>query len=243
MKLINATRTLIVLCIILIATSAQAQQPLVLGGGLKHPMGLIASRILTEAYNKIGVTIETRELPSERSLRLADTGKIDGELFRGENAITPKTAPNLVKIPVPIAYGQLVVFTKDKSFEVTGWDSLAPYKIGTLIGLKEAEEKTQEMKVEKSVEPDALFKKLDAGRNDVLVLPKDLGLMIIKQLNLPGGKAIRILEPPLQEDKLYHYINKKHKDLIPKITRILQQMEADGEIQRIREAAEAELFN
>ncbi len=243
MKQVNAIRTAITLCIILIGTTAHAQQTLVLGGGLKHPMGVIASRILTIAYDKIGVTIETKELPSERSLRHADSGKIDGELFRGENAITPETAPNLVKIPVPIAYGQLVVFTKDKNFEVTGWDSLAPYKIGTLIGLKEAEVNTSGMTVEKSVEPDALFKKLDAGRNDVLVLPRDLGLMIIKQLNLPGGKAVRILEPPLQEDKLYHYLNKKHQTLIPEITRILQQMEADGEIQRIREAAEAELFN
>lgn len=227
-------------------TTLNAQDTLILSGGSQHPMAIVSTRLLTEAYRRLGIEIETRELPVARSLYMANAGDVDGELFRG--VLNEKDFPNLIRIPVALAYAQLVVFTTDAEFEVTGWDSLRPYTIGIRIGTKGAEAGTAGMRVESVAHVDQLFKKLALGRNDVVVLPRDVGLMTLKTMKLEGIEGmnledIRILEPPLQQDALYHYLHKKHERLIPKITDVLQQMEKEGDLQRIREEAEAELFN
>ena len=200
-------------------------------------MGVISTRILAQAYNQIGIKIKAMALPPQRSLVMANNGDVDGELFRG--VVNKNDFPNLIMIPVVLAYGQIVVFTKDLEFKVAGWGSLSPYTIGTMIGLKEIEVKTAGMKVEAVATPYQLFRKLSVGRNEIIVLPKWHGLKIMKDMDI---KDIKILEAPLQQNALYHYLHNKHESLVPKITAVLKQMEEGGEIQRISEQTKAEFF-
>ncbi len=238
------------LALVMGAATLHAQDRLVLGcrGGTEALQAVIATRILTEAYGRMGIEIEARGYPGPRSLTLANRGGIDGELFRGD--LDRDEFPNLIQVPVPILYSEIVVFTKDVKFEVMGWDSLKPYTVGIQIGIKEAESGTNGMRIEPVASAEQLFMKLAAGRNDIVVLPRNLGLKALKYvgaerpagINLKDFQGIKALEPPLQRDTIYHYLNNSHLELVPKITAVLKAMEEEGLIQRITEETEAEFL-
>ncbi len=238
------------LVLVMGAATLHAQDRLVLGsgGGPETPQTVISTRILTEAYGRIGIEVERQRFPAPRSLSMANRGTIDGELHRP--ILNRDEFPNLIKIPVPILYGELVVFTKDVDFEITGWDSLKPYTFGIQASTQETSVREKGIQAELVTDADQLFKKLASGRNDIIVIPRGLGMDVLKSMLAlpPEGidpealQGIRILEPPLQRDALYHYLHTKHAELVPKITAVLQEMEEEGLLQRIKEEFEAEVF-
>ena len=61
-------------------------------------------------------------------------------------------------------------------------------------------------------------------------------------VNPQALQEITLLQPPIQRDNLYHYLHSKHAALVPKITAVLQEMEEEGLIQRIKEELETEVF-
>ncbi|MCX7217725.1 MAG: ABC transporter substrate-binding protein, partial [Burkholderiales bacterium] len=48
----------------------------------QDPATSIAELIITEAYRRLGMQVVVRKLPGERSLRSANNGEMDGELYR-----------------------------------------------------------------------------------------------------------------------------------------------------------------
>lgn len=227
---------LIIFSLFVIASPLSAQESLV----LSQPDDVIvkiAAKVVQEAYQRIGIQIQTKTFPAERALFKSNNGDVDGEVCRIQGI--ESTYPNLMMVPVVVNMFEGVVFTKDITFPVTGWDSLKPYKIGIRIGTKFAEQGTKGMSVESVSDNEQLFLKLDAGRTDVVVASRLEGLEQLTQLQLKG---ITVLEPPLVTVNLYHYLHKKHAALIPAITKTLQEMEAEGQIQAIREQAIEELL-
>ncbi len=197
----------------------------------------ITEQVVKEAYHRLGILISAQPLPAERALSLAGSGDLDGEVSRVEGI--EKNYPDLVMVPVPVTATEVVVFTKHVIFPVTGWESLKPYSIGILTGAKFAREGTQGMRAEPVTTDEQSFQKLDAGRIDVAVTTYINGLETIRKLNL---KDIKALEPPVTTLKLYHYLHKKHMDLVPKITDVLKQMEKEGRMVDIRKKAIANHF-
>ena len=78
---------------------------------------------------------------------------------------------------------------------------------------------------------DSLFKKLDAGRTD-LVIDSRYSYCVAKRLGL---QRVRLLEPGLEKRLGYHFIHQRHASLAKPIERVLQQMESDGTIKRIQD--------
>ena len=93
------------------------------------------------------------------------------------------------------------------------------------------------MNVEAVTGPDQLFNMLILDRVDIVALPRDVGLTTLSAMGLKG---IKILEPPLQRDALYHYLHKRNKPLVPKITASLQEMGKKSLIQAITDMAAVE---
>ena len=44
---------------------------------------------------------------------------------------------------------------------------------------------------------------------------------------------LTIIEPPLSTTLLYHYVHKSNQDLVPKLTKVLEEMERNGTIEKI----------
>ena len=196
----------------------------------------ISMRVLKEAYAKLGIDIEMRELPGERALRTSNSGEVDGEVFRIANV--QKKYKNLIPVPTSINILQGIVFVKDKKFKVDGWTSLKPYKIGTQIGIKFVERGTKGMRRTMVQTNEQLFKMLSANRIDIAVVAHTNGLKTLKKTGIKGVKA---LKPAVQTYPLYHYLHKKNAQLIPKLDLVLKKMQQQGRIDEIRELVINEL--
>ncbi len=103
-------------------------------------------------------------------------------------------------------------------------ESLYPYRIAFLRGFKLAEIKTKRLDATKVDNLEALFKMLKSGRVDTVIEARST-FEIIK--NDDRFRGIGILDPPLETSLLFHYLNKKHKRLIPEFERALRQIKED----------------
>jgi len=60
------------------------------------------------------------------------------------------------------------------------------------------------------------------------------GLVAVRKLNLQA--RIYPLSPSLERIRIYHYLHERHRDLVPKVGKVIEQMETSGELATLREA-------
>jgi len=201
-------------------TCAHAGKPMVFStieGGSVTP---IVMSILTSAYAELGIDVEFKFYPPSRGVLAADAGLYDGEAFRGMDFIGEDT--NLLPVMVVIIEVEWWVYAKDIQFEVDGYKSLATYSVSSRRGILAADNILQYARKKQMLNTfEQTLLTLDAGRVDLAIIPAGVALAILK--NKPMD--IYPLRPPIRVDKLYHFLHKKHKKLIPKITETLKRME------------------
>ncbi|MBM9521005.1 transporter substrate-binding domain-containing protein [Desulforhopalus vacuolatus] len=184
---------------------------------------------MTEVYNRLGFDVEIRYLPGYRMFRTANNGDVDGVLFSVADIET--SYPNLIPIPTPVFSSQMCAFTKEKSIIINNWDSLQNYQIGYVRGFSLVEKRIENMRTEALDEQENMMRMLASGRIDVAVDTFLTGVFTIQKLGLQGIKATH---PPLEYFSSFHYLHKKHADMIPKVEQMLSNMEKEGAIQAIR---------
>ncbi len=212
------------------ATNAAADvERLVLAAPENTVETVIGEVIVREAYRRLGIDVVIKKYPAERAVRLANRGELDGEVQRVGGL--SERYPHLIQVQPAINFIEATVFTKATKFPVQGWKSLSPYRIGLIRGIKFAEWNTQDMSVASVAAYDVLFRLLDRGRVDIAVSPRVNGWHHIKRMGLEG---IQPLEPSVAVIDLYHYLNRKHADLVPFISAMFSRMRASGELPRIR---------
>lgn len=191
----------------------------------------ISQKVLQEAYSRLGIPVEFQRLPRERAIRSADNGATDGIDARLPGL--EQQYPNLIMVSVPITSIEAVVITKDKTFEVKGWESVAPYTIGLVRGTKLVEQRTQGMKAEAATTLEQALRKLEANRTDIVIHTRD-ALCEAKKL---GFTDLKVLEPPLEQVKGYHYLNKTHQALQAKLADVFTQMTQEQAMERLKHDA------
>ncbi len=187
---------------------------------------------MTEANHRLGMKVVVHKIPGERSLRSANNGDMDGELYRKLGM--EREYPNLVIVPVALLTYEIVIFTLGTTFLINGWDSLRPFTIGHVKSIKIVEQNTQGMRVEVAATLRQAFLKMTFGRSDVVVANRASGMAVLKELNLLD--TVKVLSPPLATFPVFHYLNKKHAALVPQLTAVLQQMQKDKTIETIQKS-------
>jgi len=193
-------------------------------------------RLLTEAYQQIGVKVDYIQYPAKRALYASNLGETDGEMARIEGV--DKKFQNLLMTDVTISSIEIVVFTKNEKILVDGWQSLKPYSIAIPRGIRVIENGTAGMEVSAFNTTEKILKLVSMGRYDVAILTRIDGLGYVKKLNITN---LTILEPPLAKVDLYHYLHKKHENLLPKINSSLLQLKESGRMKVIRDQFLTEL--
>ena len=188
----------------------------------------VLTNILTAAYQQLGIEITVKQMSGDRSLLEANTGHVSGEA--GRSKYIQVHNPNLIKIPVPVYFMQTAVFTKLDIPIPTSPDHLLNYDIGILRGSKDIELLFNGLEIHRLTTTEQLIKMVYANRIQVAIAPKEESLEIIYMFGLKG---IKTYDFPVPQQELYHYLHKKHADLAPRITEVLQKMAKQGEIQRI----------
>lgn len=181
-------------------------------------------RILTEAFNRIGVKIEITHLPAERSLKNANMGITDGDFVRISGL--EKLYPNLVRVPEKIIDFEFVAFSKEHDIKIVDWESCKPFHVGIVRGWKILENNLAEVaSLTRVKNQKLLFKLLERNRVDLIVYSRLEGYEVMRQL---GMKHIKVFEPPLAVREMFLYLNKKHKSLIPQVDQALKGLKRDG---------------
>jgi polar amino acid transport system substrate-binding protein len=205
---------------------------------LEHdPATVIAELVVAEAYRRLGMGLEVHRVPGERSLVSANDGLMDGELYRKVGI--ERDYPNLIIVPVPLQMYEIVIFTRDTTFIVNGWESLRPFTVGFVRGIKIVEAATVGMRTEPVPTMQQALQKMTMGRTDVVVGNRASGLAAAKALKMDD---IRVLLPPLASFPVYHYVHRKHEALVPRLTAALQQMHREKVMERIQRQVLGELM-
>jgi len=186
-------------------------------------------RVQAEALRRMGYTLEIVRLPAGRGLQNSNAGLIDGESIR--IAGLDKIYPNLVRVDEKIMDLDFVAFSKQNIRINNGWNSLKHHVVSIVNGWKILEKnipKNTTLTKVKSVAQ--LFALLEKDRTDLVIYERLGGLAIIadKQYN-----SMHVIEPPLDTREMYMYLHKKHKALIPELTKILKKMKQDGSYRQI----------
>lgn len=228
----KTARIPVVVCfLVALCSISQAQTPLRIARIENIPDQWVGGEILKVVYGRLNIPIELVDMPAKRALLDSSSGRLDGEVHR--NIHVQEQYPSLILLRPAINYIEPSVFSKNLHFAVKGWDSIKDYSIGIVRGVGTSEDGTMGMKRVLAVTTmEQLMQLLDAERVDVAVSDSFSGLAVIMELGL--GERIRVLAPPLQKTDIYHFLHEKHRDLIPRVERVLREMQANGELESLR---------
>ncbi len=196
-----------------------------------------AAAVLREAYRRLGYEIELRKYEGHSGLSQANAGLVDGELMRIDGL--SRRYDNLVQISIPLNYAPMVVFARDADFNVGGWNSLQPYRIGIVQGVLLSEQGTRGMDTRPADSFDQLVRWLANGKIDVAVTLRVSGLMTLRDYPDSG---VRELPGMLETIFLYHYLHSKNTGLVRDVERVLKSMLLDGTLRNIHEQSYATLL-
>jgi hypothetical protein len=217
--------------LLLLTSSVLIAEPLRFAQITNSPDQVVGAAVLKVVYAKAGIPIQIIPLSGKRALLESSQGRLDGEVHRILEI--GSLYPDLIKVPTATNYIEQTIFSKDKSFILNGCDSLNGRLVGRALGVRYAEMCTQGME-NVAVFPDSssLMKSLDRDIVDFAITSQLNGLVQLKKL---GINSVIALKPALAKRLLFHYLHKKHKDLIPKLEKILAKMKQDGELDLIRQ--------
>ena len=233
---------ILLVCIAMLASGTQshAQSVIRLARIADIPDQFVGGELLRVVYARLNISVEFADVPGKRALALSSAGELDGEIHRIANLA--QTYPTLLQISPAINYIEPSVFTTTLRFDVRGWDSIREYSIGIVRGVGSSEAGTRGMsRVTAATSLENMIQMLDAGRFDLMITDLFSGRAAVAKLKLQS--RIAPLSPPLQRIYIYHYLHERHRDLATRVAAVIQEMDASGELARLREQLVKRVLN
>lgn len=209
------------------AKTVQARDGLVLSLAPAEPVSQGAA-VLKEAYARLGIPVLFHDYPARRGLAEADQGAIDGEVLRMGGL--SQRLPNLIQVRPSIVSVQGVALTCDPNLAVRGKKDLAGLRIGVHPGILLSEELVRGQAHVVEGRWDQLFRMLYLDRLDVVIAYDGIERT---QAGRQAARRLRVLRPKGWRIPLYHYLNRKHAALVPRIEAVLRAMRVSGETDRL----------
>lgn len=232
----------------LAARTVRADTPsrIVLSTLVGTPDGFVArwlDLVYTDAFQRLGVVLEIRAYPAARAAAEAAAGKVDGELCRSFDYV-PANA-NLLRVAEPVFYASIGAYAKRPEIHLKpGWEGLrdSPYRIEYRFGYAIIPRRLAAVMpaAQTSGTRDAMsgLRKLIIGRSDVYV---DFIDIVDTLLANPEFRDSGVHQVAVMERSPFHtFLNKKHAELAPRLSRVLKTMRDSGQIERYRQQALAE---
>ena len=180
-------------------------------------------KVIKELYKRLNIKIELKNVHATRSLIMSNSGKADGELIRTK--IIEKKFTNLIRVNFPIdkiRFWALTLNTKINNVKISElMNKSIAFKRGFLILEKIFK---NNKKANRLTNSEQIYRM-------VLNKRSDFGLILSRTFENPvmnaEYKKIRIINTNIPDINLFHYINRKHKKLEPKMVQILKKMEEE----------------
>lgn len=196
-----------------------------------------ASKLVREALKRSGIEVDIEFHQWTRVIGLAKKGEVDGYFpeYYGEHIST------FAMLSSPFPGGPLVFFKlKDRDIGFTYLNELNPYTIGTVKSYTNTKEfDDAEFLTKEPVKDDLTnFKKLAAGRIDLLVADKLVGNYLLKEHMASWSGNIEFINPPLNRAMNLYVCFPKSQPLSPAYLKAfnkgLRQMQKDGSLNKLR---------
>ncbi|WP_369602840.1 transporter substrate-binding domain-containing protein [Hahella sp. SMD15-11] len=203
------------------------------------------SDIVTQSFEREGVTVKYVFLPWKRGYEEAKNGKLNGSLVWSRT----EEREQFFDYSDPVIRLETVLFVrKGGGFD---WDgtpqSLSGKSLGGVIGysygLDEAE-KAGTVKISRITSADANLQKVAAGRLDAFIEDRQVGMELVNKLGL--ADKIEVHPKPIKMRDYHLILNKKqpeNKALMEKFNRGLKALREDGTYDAIVKAAQAGEYN
>jgi ABC-type amino acid transport substrate-binding protein len=195
------------------------------------PDQYVGGEILKAVYARLGIAVEFIDMPAQRALVESSSGKVDGAV-QGIAKVQDQY-PTLLMVKPAINTIEPSAFVSRLRIEVLGWGSIRRYRVGIVRGVGSSEDGTRGMPhVTAFASLDPLMEALAANRVDVAVSDSFSGLAAVRKLGLRG--KVSMLSPPLQRIDVYHFLNIRHRELLPRVEDAIAAMQASGELEALR---------
>lgn len=194
--------------------------------------------VLTQVYKNIGLNINVMALPGKRAQYVANSGLKDGEIMRiwtyGEEN------PSSIRIPTPYYYLETMPFVlRTSNIVISTKEELAKYRLTKIRGVKHTNNITQGLtNIYEVSSTEEMFKLLHNSKVDVVLTNTIDGNLALARL---GFTNVISMKEPLARLPLYHYINHKHREIVPRVDQEIQRMKSNGELKALVTAAEQRL--
>ncbi|CAM4265012.1 hypothetical protein [Pseudoalteromonas byunsanensis] len=171
---------------------------------------------LQEIYNPLSIEPSLVFLPSKRGLQLVNEGEIDADAGRIEQTMT--AYQNLIQVPYPLSTVKLYIYCLNPLECVPDEQSGHLIIKGALISEQFCDKKQLSCNI---------------VANDIsafTALQKNYAPSLIANDRFAVGTICasgmkEVFARPLTKDfKAYHYVHKKHADLVPKLTRSIKKL-------------------
>jgi polar amino acid transport system substrate-binding protein len=196
--------------------------------------------VIPQIYKNIGINIAVTPLPAQRAQFVANTGEKDGEIMRiwsygNENIQT-------IRVLTPYYYLETMPFSlKERQLDIRDKKDLKKYKLAKVRGVKHTNNITEGMNnVYEITSTENMFKMLRNGIVDVALTNTLDGKLTLERLDYGN---IEYSIKPLAVLPLYHYINKKHKALVPLINQEIIRIRENGELKAMINRAEQQVIS
>jgi len=188
--------------------------------------------VLSRALQRLGLSVRFEALPLRRSLRMTEQGQLDGETLRIRSIV--EGHPNLLLVPVAIATVKVVGWVRQRPGP-GDWSALPQLRVGYPRGIVLIENLLTGVprKVEATTHVD-LLRMLRSDTIDIALLTLAAGEPEPDAEQMAG---LATLATPLSNTALHPLLHERHRELLPRLTATLQQMEDSGESERLRRIA------
>ncbi len=192
--------------------------------------------IYSEVFRRAGVKLKMEYFPIKRASLEADIGNVDGEPARIRQY--QNNHYNLVRIDEFVHTLQINAYATKIKTPLNGWQSLKgkKYYVEYLRGVEISEYNLTKVLDKKYLTDSSSafhsLEKLLSNRIDLYIDSHNAISPLLKQV--PFGGVIYPIGL-MESVDLYFYIHRKHKQYIPKLTKIIQNMKEEGLIKQYRD--------
>jgi polar amino acid transport system substrate-binding protein len=199
--------------------------------GTESPLLTYSKNIITEMYKRIDIPIKFKSAHATRSLVLANVGKADGELLRVKGL--DKKFKNLMRIEFPIVKMTMKAITLNSKKKIVEIKELHKYPLAFHRGFQLLEKIFKNHKnLHRLTNSRQVYKMVNSKRIDYGVIIDELSGHLTNNKAFKNIKKININFPTVM---LYHYINRKHIHLAPKLLKALNEMKEKKVFQKLKE--------
>ncbi len=188
----------------------------------------VSETIMVRAYGALGYKLSVSYLPGKQALYKSSHGETDAELVRIE--AVGRKYPNLVRVPEALFDVHGMAFSWDDAMRVRSEQDLWGRRIGIVKGIQWAAKMTEGQSPILALNVHQLFELLANRQIDIALEAQLTGQPELK--HFPNRGLVMLLESPIQFP-VFHFLNKKHQQLVAPLSEEIRKMKQRGEINRI----------